>query len=465
MSIKIIEYFTIKIITTGFVIAILSSGAMYLDWLGFVNHFVNTILGILMLYWLLQSDKKVWFWGGFWIGGLWFWWMSVSFFNYGFAWAIPLGVLFPSLVYGFVFWIIAKIAEIIGQKIEGQTHGSAPTVLVIKALALLALSYLHPLGFDWFKPELIFTNSYLGIEKWQFAIVLFAISMTIYKQGQPRGARLKPSVPYMQSICSESACLHPNYLSQRKLNPLLYLLLIILAYPFSSHFDKRPLPKSGIVLSNSMTTVEDKWKPELQPLHVDMVFKKIDRAIAEKKGLIIFPESIFAFYLNTQPNLMTLLQGYSNEIAIVIGGLYWDDGIPRNSTYIFKDGKFSIANKAVLVPFGEQNPLPKWMGKIVNEIFFDGAPDYVASDDVTDYSINGITYRNAICYEGSSEKLYKGDPKQMILISNNGWVTPSIEPTQQKILLQYYSKKYGTTIYHSANMSASYTVHNGEVIK
>ena len=437
MSIKIIGYFTIKIITTGFVIGILSSGAIYLDWLGFVNHFINTIMGLLMLYLLLQSDKKVWFWSGFWIGALWFWWMSVSFFNYGFAWAIPIGVLFPAIVYGIIFWFVAKIAEWIPLKL-GQPEGITPTLL--KALALLLLSYLHPLGFDWFKPELVFTNSYLGIEKWQFAIVLFAISMTIYKQRQPQG--IAPTV-----------------------NPLLYLLLVVFAYPFSLHFNKRELPKSGIVLSNSMTTVKDKWNPKLQPQHIDMVFKKIDRAIAEKKGLIIFPESVFAFYLNTKPNLMTLLQGYSNEIAIVIGGLYWDNGIPRNSTYIFKDGRFSIANKAVLVPFGEQNPLPKWMGDIVNELFFDGAPDYVASADVTDYTINGITYRNAICYEGSSEKLYKGNPKQMILISNNGWVTPSIEPTQQKILLQYYSKKYGTTIYHSANMSESYTIHNGEVLK
>jgi apolipoprotein N-acyltransferase len=438
MSKKLIGYFNIKMITTGFVIAVLGSGAMYLDWLGFVNPLINTILGLMMLYWLLWSDKEIWFWSGFWIGALWFWWMSVSFFNYGFAWAIPFGVLFPALVYGFVFWFVAKIGGRFGQSRRvGQSRGVAPTG--VKSIALLLMSYLHPLGFDWFKPELIFTNSYLGIEKWQFAIVLFSLVFTIYKQGQPRRVST--------------------------VNPLFYLFLILFAYPFSSHFDKRPLPKSGIVISNSMTNVKDKWNEQLQPSHIDKIFKKIDRAIAEKKELIIFPESIFAFYLNTKPNLMTLLQSYSNEIAIVVGGLYWDNGTPRNSTYIFKSGRFEIANKAVLVPFGEQNPLPKWMGKIVNEIFFDGAPDYVASADVTDYEINGIIYRNAICYEGSSEKLYKGSPKQMILISNNGWVTPSIEPTQQKILLQYYSKKYSTTIYHSANMSPSYTIHHGEIIK
>ena len=437
MSKKLIGYFTINIITTGFVIAILSSGAIYLDWLGFINPLINTILGLIMLYGLLQSDKKVWFWSGFWIGILWFWWLSVSFFNYGFAWAIPLGMLFPAIVYGFIFWFIAKIIEWFSLKLKQE---QTITPIIMKAIALLLLSYIHPLEFDWFKPELVFTNSYLGIQKWQFAIILFSLTFTIYKQKQPQ--KIAPTI-----------------------NPLWYLLLIVFAYPLSSHFNKKPIPKNGIVLSNSMTNVKDKWNQELQHLHVEMVFKKIERAISEKKRLIIFPESIFAFYLNTKPNLMTLLQGYSNDIAIVIGGLYWDNGIPRNSTYIFENGRFKIANKAVLVPFGEQNPLPKWMGKIINEIFFDGAPDYVASKDVTNYTINGIKYRNAICYEGTSEKLYKENPKQMILISNNGWVTPSIEPTEQKILLQYYSKKYGTTIYHSANMSSSYTVHQGKIIK
>ncbi len=409
---------------------------MYLDWLGFVNYFINTVLGLLTLYWLLQSDRKVWFWAGFGIGVLWFWWISMSFFNYGFGWAVPIGVTITAFVYGVLFFLIAKIAEFLEH--QGQRHGSASTLigLTIKALGLLILSYIHPFGFDWFKPELIFTNSYLGIEKWQFAIVLFAIAMSIYKQ-QGRG-QTHWSAPTV-------------------------LLLIIFAYPFASHFNNTPLPKHNIVISNSMTNVHDKWNPELQPAHVDMVFKKIDRAIEEKRKLIIFPESIFAFFVNTKPDLMTALQAASNDIGIVIGGLYWDNGIPRNSTYIFKEGRFQIANKAVLVPFGEQNPLPKWMGSIINELFFDGAPDYVASADVTDYTINGVTYRNAICYEGSSEELYVGNPKQMILISNNGWVAPSIEPTQQKILLQYYSKKYGTTIYHTANMSPSYTVHNGKV--
>lgn len=421
---KISRHFTTNNITRGFFIAFLSAGAIYLDWIGVVSYLINTILGIITIYLLLKNNRKVWFWSGFFIGALWFWWMSVSFFNYGFPWAIPLGVLFPAIVYGIIFWTVAKIPEWTEEKI-----GVNGISLILKALALLTLSYLHPFSFDWFKMEFIFTNSYIGIQKWQFAIVLLAIVLTIYKQ--------------------------KNH----------YLFLIILAYPFTSHFNKTALPQYNLTITNSMVTVKDKWNPALLSQHVDMVFNKINRAIAQKKSIIIFPESVLPIFLNTKPDLMTALQGASNDISIVMGGLYWENGIPRNSTYIFKGGRFSIANKVVLVPFGESNPLPNWMGKIVNELFFDGAPDYVASSKVTDYTLNGVTFRNAICFEGTSEELYVGNPKQMIVISNNGWVTPSIEPTQQKILMQYYNKKYGTTIYHSANMSPSYIVHDGEVIK
>jgi apolipoprotein N-acyltransferase len=301
--------------------------------------------------------------------------------------------------------------------------------LVLKALSLLVLSYVHPFGFDWYKPELLFTNSYIGIEKWQFALVLLAIVLTLYKK------------------------------------QLLFMLLVITTYPYASHFQQvEPLAKN-IELSNFHINVIDKWKPALQQQHIAMVFQTIDQAIAQKKSLIILPESIFALFLNRQPVLLNALLQRSHKIHIVLGALYVDHETPRNSTYIFKDGNYTVANKIVLVPFGEANPLPKFMSSWINDLFFDGAPDYVAAKNPTDYEINGKIYRNAICYEACSEPLYVGKPQQMIVISNNGWVSPSIEPTQQKILLQYYSKKYGTTIYHAANMSASYIIQQGKVIQ
>ena len=441
LYIKIGRYFTINNITTGLLIALLASGAIYLDWIGIVSPLFNTILGILTFYYLLRAKQIVWFWNGFFIGLLWFWWICMSFFNYGFAWAIPIGVIFIGWVYGIIFLIIAKLAEYIDKKFPDLN-----LEFIVKVLSLLLLSYIHPIQFDWFKPEIIFTNSYIGIEKWQFAIVLISIALSIKKKN------------------------------------LLYLFLIIFSFPINQYLNNTPLPKNGIAIAGSYINVEDKWNPNLLNSHIDRVFKQLDRAIKDKKSMIIFPESILPLFLNTHPNLMTQFEAYSNDIAIVLGALY-NNGTPRNSAYIFNKGSFLVANKVVLVPFGEQNPLPKWMGNIINKIFFDGAPDYVADSEPIDYIIRGVKYRNAICFEGTSRELYtikskkiynmdilqtqksKDIPKEMILISNNGWVVPSIEPTEQKILLQFYSKKYGTTIYHAVNMSPSYIIHNGKVYK
>ena len=419
---KISAYFTINKITRGFFIAFLSAGAIYLDWMGTVNPFINTLLALSAIFFWLISDKKVWVWSGFFIGILWFWWMGVSFVHYQMPWAVPLVIFIAGLIYSVVFYLSITAVYLLEKYLKVNN-------LIGKALLLLIFSYIHPLGFDWFKPELLFTNSYLGVEKWQFGLILLGISLAIYKRN------------------------------------LLFLFILLGAYPFLKHFENNREINEKITLHNSYISVEDKWDIRYKSQHIDEVMRAIYQAIDDKQEIIVFPESIFALYLNREEKLLTILKNYSHKITIVVGGLYWDNPIPRNSTYIFQKGEYTIANKVVLVPFGEQNPLPAWLGKWVNKIFFDGAPDYVAAKNFTDYTVKGTTYRNAICFEATSEKLYEGDPKNMIVLSNNGWLMPSIEPTQQKILLEFYSKKYGTTIYHSVNMSPAYIVHNGKIVE
>jgi len=358
-------------------------------------------------------------------------------------WAIPIGLLVISFTYGILFWLIAWIAEKITSIITNIHVGwiypprsiiptklkmGEPTLreLILKTTGLLLLSHFHPFSFDWFKPELMFVNSYLGIEKWQFAIILIATVLSIWRK------------------------------------QFLYLLLVSLAY--------QPLVTSVENLTDSIklvtmhTSVEDKWNKELHTKQFNEIYKIIDSAIDENKTLVILPESVFPIFLNYDQDLISELEKRAKIISIVAGGLYWDGKTPHNSTYIFSNNKITIANKVLLVPFGESNPLPAFLSNWVNKIFYDGAVDYKASNNVVDYTINGITYRNAICFEATSEKLYEGKPKNMIVLSNNGWFTPSTEPTLQKLLLKYYSKKYGTTIYHSVNMSKSYIIKNGEII-
>ena len=417
---KIRHYSSTLELTKGFFIALLSSGFIYLNHWGFDSTLLYTILGVTALYLLLQEGKKVWLIAGAFMGLFWFWWITLSLQHYGMVWAVPLVGLVIALVYGSLFWLFAWIAEKLSSKC------TLPSVF-FKAFFLFILSYIHPFGFDWFKPELMLVESYLGIQKWQFALVLLGCSLSIWKKRWG------------------------------------YLLLIVLAYqpPFSGD---TPTVQNDIALITTHTSVEDKWNETLHPAQFKAVFSNIDQAIEAKKRLVILPESVFPLFLNRSQALIDGLQEKAKHISIVTGALYWDGQTPRNSTYIFTDNTITIANKVVLVPFGESNPLPDFLSHWVNSVFYDGAVDYKASSQVIDYDINGVTYRNAICFEATSETLYEGTPKNMIVLSNNGWFTPSTEPTLQKLLLQYYSKKYNTTIYHAVNSSASYVIQNGSYL-
>ena len=430
----------------GFLIALLSSAFIYLDHWGLSHPLLTTLFGLTSLYLLLQEEQKTWFFSGFFSGLFWFWWIIMSFNHYNMLWAIPIGLILIALSYGVLFWLIAFLAENL-QHIIRRVRNHAPkqntnqmvnrcvithpTGLTLKALGLLVLSYIHPFGFDWFKPELMFVESYLGIEKWQFSIILISITLAIWKK------------------------------------QLLYLFLALLAYQPTT-LGTSTIPPGSIQIVTTHTSVEDKWKASLQPAHFNALFKTIDQAIDANKTLVILPESVFPVFVNRSQELIDKLQERAKHISIVTGGLYWDGKTPRNSTYIFTKDHIQVANKVVLVPFGESNPLPDFLSDWVNKVFYDNAVDYKASEDVSDYRIDESTYRNAICFEATSEKLYakntQGErPKNMIVLSNNGWFIPSIEPTQQKLLLQYYSKKYGTTIYHAVNMSESYVIKNGKV--
>jgi apolipoprotein N-acyltransferase len=160
---------------------------------------------------------------------------------------------------------------------------------------------------------------------------------------------------------------------------------------------------------------------------------------------------MFSLFMNTHPRLVALLQKLSFQISIVAGALLVENDENFNVTYFFEDGKYSIAKKMVLVPFGEYVPLPKFAQKIVSDFFFDGQSDFIGAKEPTDFIIKGVKFRNAICYEATCQELYEGDVQYMLATSNNAWFAPSIEPTIQKLLMRYYARKNGVTIYSSAN--------------
>ncbi len=385
-------------------VAIGFSAFIYVDRFG-LPHIaaVESLLALGAYYGLLTASRRTVLLAGFFIGLLWFYWIGFSFRYYGFPWAVPLIGLFFGFVYLLYFGILAL-----------------STRPYVRALLLFALTFLAPFGFNWMVPELPLLFTVFGFDKWQFALILAALALF---------ATLK--------------------------NRWRYAALLLLAGAVAPAYTPPPMPPLKIKLVQTRLPQAQKWLPSMQEAIVADNFRQIDDAAAEGYDLVVLPESAFPLFLNMRPDLIAQLYRRSNEIAIVTGALLFEEGNNYNVTYFFHRNRMRIAKKTVLVPFGEYIPLPHWIGHWINDLVFGGASDYIAAKRPTDFVVDDVPFRSAVCYEATCEPLYRDNPRYMIAVSNNAWFTPSIEPTLQKLLMRYYARRHRTIVFHSANAAGT----------
>lgn len=390
---------TIQTILLGILTALMFSAFIYFEEYGLTNKFINTLFGISALALFLYIPKRSILIAGFLIGLLWFYWIGYSFEYQGVGYMTPIITLSFAIIYTIFF---------------------APLYFTnkayIRAILLFGLSFFEPFDWNWLQIELIFVDSYIGVFKYQLALVLTALSLVDFVKK-----------PY-------------------KYTPL---LLILLALNFSAPLQKET--DLNIKLVHTDIKQDVKWSREAITPTIEMIYQEIQNAVQEKYDVIVFPESVFPLFMNRSPKLIDSLSYLSKDIVIIAGSLLSENSLHYNVTYMFQDGKYEIAKKLVLVPFGEYIPLPKFAQKLINDTFFSGASDFVVAEQPTDFLIKGVKFRNAICYEATCAEIYEGDVDFVLATSNNAWFAPSIEPTLQKLLLRYYGRKNGVTIYHSAN--------------
>jgi len=384
--------------------SILFSAFIYFEYYDLTNKLINTLFGVTAIGLLLYIPKKSLLISGFLIGLLWFYWIGYSFEYQG------VGYMTPFITFGFGVLYLLFFAPL---TLTNQAY--------IRAILLFGLSFFEPLGWNWMKIELLFVNSYIGVYKYQLIALLLALSL-------------------------------PPLIQNRRYK---FLPLVFLIAAFNFGYPKQEEAPLRIKLVQTQIKQEDKWQRKNLYGTVDMIFTEISNATKEGYDLVVLPESVFPLFMNKNPLLLSEVMEASKKIDIVAGSLLRENHLNYNVTYFFQNGKYKIAKKLILVPFGEYIPLPKFARKFINDTFFAGASDFLTAKEPTDFLIKGVKFRNAICYEATCKELYKGHVKYMIAISNNAWFTPSIEPTLQKLLMQYYARKNGVTIYHSANASGT----------
>ncbi len=223
---------------------------------------------------------------------------------------------------------------------------------------------------------------------------------------------------------------------------------------FNTYESKVPLSDLKIYMPKYNVDQFDKWNKNNIVNIINENLKNIRYAIHNNYDLVVLPETAFPINLQDSTYVLNELKQLSKKIIIITGAISSKNNLYYNSTYKFDNTNIQIANKVVLVPFGESIPAPKIIKDFINKYFFNGASDYLEAINPSTFTIKGQKFRNAICYEATSAKIYENiDVNYIIATSNNAWFTPSIEPTLQKLLLRYYAKKNKVIIYHSANKS------------
>lgn len=393
-------------IIKGLITAILLSAFIYLSYFNIEYRLIDTIFGLLGIYFLLTIPRKAMFITGFLSGVLWFYWMIISLKYYDLIYLAPVLLLAIGVLYGFIFLLFTLYDKI-----------------YFRLIAIFAFTFLGPFGFDWMKFELLFIDSYLGTSKEDFLLILVSLLMI---------AKLKKT-------------------------KLLSIIPLLLAFSFEN---KTYIENPDIKISMPQVNLSQnlKWEKTYKEMILKNNFEYIDNAIHNKKDLIVLPETVFPLVLNKDEKVLTSLKNKSYEIDIIAGSLYLEKNQFYNVSYFISKGNVQIAKKVVLVPFGEEIPLPKFFVDLINDVFYEGAEDYSKAKVATDFIIKNQKFRSAICYEATNEKIYQNlnGVKYMIAISNNAWFTPSTQPTLQKLLLRYYSKKYNITIFHSVNGSPNF---------
>ncbi len=367
----------------------------------FENIFLETLSPFLAIWGLIlllrTKSAKGYFWTGFLMGLFWFWWVGLSAIYFDLSYLVPVIALIMGLVYGVLFRICFLF------KFD-----------FLRLCAIFALSFIHPLGFDWLEWGIyttygFFDSSLRGI------ICLFLIAYFIYE----------------------------GYISRY------YKIAIVLILFFTGfHYEEKTattLPFS-YKLINTNISQDQKFLQEKLILNSNTLLNEISRAILEKKELVILPETAFAFNLRGT-KYEDFLKELSHKIIIITGAFYTKDGQTYNSTYVFRQGKSYIFNKHFLVPFGEEIPFFK---ELVKKYFLPNMEEFTRGPVQSQYKLNNSLITNAICYEATKEQNYKNS-KIIIALSNNAWFKHSSEYKLQKLLMQFYANKYGVSVYHATN--------------
>lgn len=386
------------------------------------------------------------FWFGFFIGVFGFYWMTLSFRFEGLDVMIPLAIICVGLIYGILLWFLCYFQN-----------------LAFRFVAILLLFFIHPLNFNWL--NIVYFSSYSVFE-----------------------------ASFLSLLCVEFAC---YFIVINSALRLLAPMLLLIAFDYDMQMQT---PKLHAKIIETKYPQDMKWLPENRENIIENNLKSIETAIKEGYVIVILPETAFPFVLNADLELYETLLNLSHKITIVVGAMRFNDSemesekqnihefiidaLPQlenmktpedtyintpntkigyyNTTYIFAKGSSLIADKNVLVPFGETLPFNDFIAPVFKDIFGENF-GFNKGNGVVSFVLKGYHIAIANCYEGTMNLPYKTNAKYIFMLSNNAWFNPSTQRFMQQMIVKYYARNNKVFVYHSTNYTpkAIITPNNG----
>ena len=405
-------------------------------WLNIFGVITLSALGIVSIACYLLAPVRIRFYFGFFAGILLLYWIALSFRYTPFPFLIPLVWLGIGFIIGAIFWVLLFFKHII-----------------FRVFTLMILGSIHPFEFDWLVPQSFFAYSAFGVGKWDFFFVIVGVALLVVALFRGNMSFPKKSKKSRFSNALTSVRIGIGFFGVISLILALDIDGLGGIHAQISTDSSDLFLRENFALAQTYFKQDFKWSKSALDEIKEATFSTIEQAKINGKKAIILPETILPIVLDSQIATLEELQSISDDIAIILGAFSKPN---FNSTYIIYKGDVQILNKVILAPFGEKMPLPDFLAKPLLKLFF-GIDEGLDSASVPqDFRLFERVFRNAICYEGTSKELYADSPNLVVMISNNGWFYPSIEPYLQRTLMKYYARKAKSTILHSANLSPSF---------
>ena len=405
------KYITKNWLLLPLVCAFVFSLPLYANFWTYFNEeyfpYINSILVLLSLFIFLNIHKRSAFAFGFFVGIFWFYWIGLSF---RYTNSIYLVYIIP-IVVGVIYAIFMYLALFFNN-------------IIFRSVTLSLISYVTIFGFDWFVPDAMLSFSIFKVDKISFVIIVAILAI----------------------------------ISIRQLKIFRFLAIFLLFFAVDYDIKKIRIPSEKILLTQTNIDQKDKWVGNNLNKIIQHNINLIENAINSGYSIVVLPETAFPMILNTTlyEDIVNRLKQLSTKITIIVGAQRSDGFNVYNSTYIFSNNSYHFADKVFLAPFGEYMPIPGFVADFFSKIFNIQYSTFDTKDkEPVNIFAGNLIFRNAICYEATTKKAYKDNPKYMMLISNNIWFKPSNEPILQMMLIKYYARLHKTIVFHSANGSKS----------